>query len=213
MKTIALPFTSVLMILALATRLASASEPVPAQVPDQAQPNLGLTNPAPELATEPALSPNTAVALSIGSTVGGIVLGSVALALAKYDDSGILGVSGLTIMLAGLTFGPSAGQFYTGHWGKGLLFSLGRTGFLALGTVSGIAAAGSGNDGCGLLVVASLVGLVGLSIWDISDSKRDASTHAAEAAKPSISLSPTIIPTGRGADHPPAYGLSLSGSF
>jgi hypothetical protein len=159
-------------------------------------------------------SPAAALWMSVGSTLVPAALGGGLLA----THSGDAKIAGWTILGAGLVFGPSVGQFYSGRWGKGLLFALGR------GAAAGVMAGGivmflegdHGGSTTGGTVVMILGGIAGtaLIVWGIADSYKSAKQYNEEHAKKSITLSPFVMPSsGRDGEKGMAYGLALAGNF
>lgn len=196
MKNATIRIVAVLVVFAFSTRLAKASEP-----------SLNTVEAAP--------SPWVSLALSVGVTLGGFGLG---LGMTQSDDQD-LAIGGLFVGALSLAIGPSVGQFYTGHWLKGMFFLMGRFSFEAL-VVSGVLSdfcfdncSGRNESSGSEMVVVGLIGLAGLAIWDIVDSTYDAMAQQEAAQGPSFKISPTLIPSGRGPDQALAFGLSLFGMF
>jgi hypothetical protein len=174
----------------------------------------------------PTRSPAVAVWASVGPTalVGAVGGGLFA---AKSES---LQVAGAITLGTGLIFLPSIGQWYSGRWIRGTLFTLGRAGAVAMITsgwlVKGFAEwCGPFTDsspcmpqkdegGWIALVAVGSAALAALTIWDIVDSYSSAKKFNEEHAKKSISVSPFVMPSeSRNKENGTAYGLAVAGHF
>jgi hypothetical protein len=148
-------------------------------------------------------SPGTALAWSIGGTLAGVGVTAAAVPL----DSPEAFVGGEAL----LAFGPSAGHFYAGETGHGLIVSGLRAGSIVLfdyglGSSLGCAIDRSENTCGDREAIAALVGLggvVGLTAYDLIDAPRAARREAARAG--GVTIAPMID------RH--ATGLALVGRF
>lgn len=122
-------------------------------------------------------------------------------------------------------FGPSAGHIYVGrNPAHPVLFALGRVGFIAIalaGIADGIAhddgqtgPADKGTDQA--LIGLGILGVVGLTVWEVADSHSCAkATHRSAPTSSGVStpsLTPFLVPS-RSAGGSSAGGLLLSGRF
>jgi hypothetical protein len=161
----------------------------------------------------PYRSPGLAVALSLGSTA---LLTGVGLGMMLSDEMGVPAAGGVLIGV-GFVFGPSVGHVYTGNWGKGLLFSLGRiaaAGVAAAGAAVGLDWHHSSAVGGMTLMALGAASFVALTVWETVDVRNSAIAFNEEAKKTKLALSPMILPPENpGKDASPGFGLALSGRF
>lgn len=165
-------------------------------------------------------SPNTALALSLGVTAGGIAAGT-----GIWFASGGSGADannghwvGFLVASSSLVAGPSLGHFYAGEVGRGLLTTGLRAALVggaviftvgpAVSCAVGSAVAAEGPSDCdltGWFVLSGLFasGAVALAVYDIWDAPRAA--RRAQPRAPTLSLAPILGPS--------TYGLGLAGTF
>jgi hypothetical protein len=127
----------------------------------------------------------------------------------------------LTILGTGLVVGPSAGQFYAGSWGKGLVGVGIRVAVVPVGAlVGGIMAIAADNEpfndlaafGAGMLLVGGAGYIVG-TVYSMKDTPRAverANERARKEFEAKLSLSPMLYPTRDGRFVP---GLAFNASF
>lgn len=165
-------------------------------------------------------SPAIAAALAGGAAVLGYGT-AISIAVGNDFDPAALFFAGAALGV----FGPSAGHIYVGrNPAHPVLFALGRVGFIAIalaGLADGIAhddgqtgPADKGTDHA--LIGLGILGVVGLTVWEVADSYSCAKATHRSAASPTtpsrLSLSPFLAP-GRSAGGSSAGGLLLSGRF
>jgi len=125
-------------------------------------------------------------------------------------------------------FGPSAGHIYVGrNPAHPILFALGRVGFIAVAFagVADLLAHDDGETGPAArgtdhaLIGIGLIGVAGLTIWEIADSyacakatHRSPTTSSTLSSPSTLSVSPYLAP-GRSAGGSSTGGLMLSGRF
>jgi hypothetical protein len=165
-------------------------------------------------------SPGVAAALAGGASLLGY---GTAIGLAAGTD-----FEPEALFLAGAAlgvFGPAAGHIYVGrNAAHPILFAFGRVGFLAV-AFAGVADLLEHDDGQTgpparatdhALIGIGLIGVAGLTIWEIADSYACAKATHRPPASPSslstLSVSPYLVPT-RSAGGSSAGGLLLSGRF
>jgi hypothetical protein len=163
-------------------------------------------------------SPNTALQLSLFSTLGSLVAGA-ALMGAAGQSSIELTIAGYSLMGLGISFGPAIGYSYAGEplrgWGIGLLrlagFGVGSLVFIASALASSCdecqATSSTNNEGTiGLL----LVGAVAASaLYDIVTAPNAARRTNASHGLSNVALIPVVVPGGVATSH----GLALAGRF
>ncbi|HEX7597311.1 MAG TPA: hypothetical protein VF518_03790 [Polyangia bacterium] len=163
-------------------------------------------------------SPNTALQLSLFSTLGSVVAGAALLGTAGRNSSD-MNIAGYALMGLGISFGPAIGYSYAGEslrgWGIGLLRLAGFTGGSIVLFVSAMEsscdechATSSTNDkeAVGLL----LFGAVAASaIYDIVTAPNAARRSNARHGLTNVALVPVVVPGGVATSH----GLALAGKF
>ena len=180
----------------------------------------GLHTPAPNFRISPPdirtpilKSEDTALWLSLGSTL--LPMGAGALMLAASDEDGTLGTVGALLTGSGLYFGPAVGYWYGGAAGRGwkgvgIRFGTGLVASLGVLAICG----GNGGENCNFfdsknddtVAAASLLMLAGLgvmafsAVYDIAKVKshvREANDekrrHAAQ-----IAVAPVVSPANGG---------------
>ncbi len=170
-----------------------------------------------DLGPVPYRSPSTAVWLSLGATVG---LAGSGILLLNWEPTQ---PAGGVLLLSGISLGPSVGHFYTGHWGRGLLFAGARsvTTFAAFVAILAEAMDGIGNqgeqdssDGNGGRVAAGfMLATAGLAMWETIDVYFAAQRFNEEASSARFSLAPTVLPIEENGTVRPAWGLTLQAAF
>jgi len=195
-----------------------AARPIAALGNADAQPSQSPLNsppaaPVPEQVTQPGdKDPNTALALSLGGTVGSIAL----LSLGSNSDSGAMTTAGSL----GLWLAPSFGHWYAGEgWTKGLSLRVGGSAAAVVGVmwvftscVTAVDSDGGGSDdSCGsggwALAVGGTAAFVGGMVYDIATAPGAARRHNARARErlQGVSVQPTF------GSH--RAGVAVSGRF
>ena len=168
----------------------------PGQIQETAAPNLK--------------SEDTALWLSLGSTLLPVAAGAVM--IAASDSEGSLGTAGAILASSGIYFGPAVGYWYGGASGRGWMGTGIRVG---TGLVAGLAiVAICGDDNCdiwdddgGATAGASLVALaatgviLGSAIYDLAKVKshvRKANEAKLRDSGASLSVLPIVSPANGG---------------
>jgi hypothetical protein len=164
--------------------------------------------------------PNTALQLSVFSTLGLSALGTGFLILNEKDGhhGDWMQVTGIAALVLGLAVGPSVGHIYAGEDGHAAGMALGRVSAAGVGLVLLVSALANMGDcescsnslGPGM-VPALLLGLaIPISIiYDLVDAPRAARRSNTRHGLTNLSLAPVVIP-GRTL---PGHGLALTGQF
>lgn len=191
----------------LAGSLLAVSLIVPATTHGQSpqQPGQIQELPAPDLKSE-----DTALWLSLGSTLLPVAAGAVM--IAASDDDSSLNTVGALLASSGLYFGPAVGYWYGGASGrawKGVGIRLG-TGIVAGLAITMICTSGNCDildDDSGAMAGASLVALaatgviLGSAIYDLAKVKshvRRANEAKLRDSGASLSVLPVVSPTNGG---------------
>jgi hypothetical protein len=196
----------------------SATAPLPYEPP---QPGRGaLSPPAPGgLAPTPPKSyrsPRTAAGLAVGFSFGSLVLGGLLTSEGRAE--GIL--TGYIVASLGIGIGASAGHFYAGETGRGVLTAVFRVFGFGVGGVMLISAwAGRASEyprmsaGDAQLQAAEGLALVaaslGLAIYDMVDAPRAARRTNARLGLANVSLAPLLTTRGPA----PSGGLAVQANF
>ena len=147
-------------------------------------------------------SPNTAMALSVGLTLGSWA--AVAVGGNLLDDSTYLGGTLIAAGLAGAVIGPSTGHLYAGERKRALVISSVIAGGLALAYTG--AALSFGSDGEGGLIYVGLAASAGAGLYgwiDADDAVDRANLRRARRLR--VAVVPMTTPH--------SAGLSLVGAF
>ena len=161
--------------------------------------------PAPNLKSE-----DTALWLSLGSTLLPVAAGAVM--IAASDSEGSLSTAGAILVSSGVYFGPAVGYWYGGASGRGWMGTGIRVG---TGLVAGLAiVAICGDDNCGIwdddggatagasLVALAATGVIlGSAIYDLAKVKshvRKANEAKLRDSGASLSVLPVVSPANGG---------------
>lgn len=165
-------------------------------------------------------SPELALGLSLGSTC---LLGAIGTGLLFSDGA----PASIPLISIGVTVGPSLGHFYTGHVGRGLLFSLGRASAMVLAFYGiwseyncDISDNSDGRYHCppaGFLLPVGGAALIFLAVWEITmtpDAAKEYNREHAPSPESAVSISPLVLPSARRPPgDPPGLGLLLGMRF
>lgn len=165
-------------------------------------PALAFATPQPASTPESGPTPGTALALSLGTTLGAIAAGTgMILGGADADSAGVV-VGGIGLITLGLMLGPSVGHFYVGGSRQ---FAIERSMLLVF--VLGVAASelhfdddpsGSGSSNIpAILGFAAVGGSIALAVYDIVNAPRAA--RRAQERRAKVTFAPVFAPNMLGA--------------
>ena len=177
----------------------------------------GLTPPVPVEVQAPPKSVATAMWLSLGTTLGGLVLSAIGSSMQGSASCGNGCEPGSALSLVGdvaFLVGPSLGHAYAGHtWNTGLAMRVGGLVSFGLGMIVVLpcAVGGTGDSGsCTAGVVAATGGAVALlagTVVEIATVPGAVHDYNRAHAAPVVTFAPVATPRGL------APGVAIAGRF